>query len=160
MEEPHQQYRDAINQVVITGRAVTESLTRNVKSHHRETNPHRVLVPHSEAHHNGSVIMKIRLVTRRRPSSKDLKSRTVAVDGELTQHEYVAFDGRKQTRIAIRADRLQLVDDTGDQQSGYRQAILVGCRTNLSQTDSRMRQFTSFQAGVSFPRLGPTSQRC
>lgn len=35
---------------------------------------------------------------------------TVAVDGQLTKHEYLSPDGRQQTRTAIRADRLQYDD--------------------------------------------------
>ena len=39
------------------------------------------------------------------------KGRVVAVDGQLTQHEYLGPDGRKQTRTSLRADRVQLIDD-------------------------------------------------
>ncbi len=38
------------------------------------------------------------------------KGRTVAIDGQLTQHDYLTPDGHRQTRTAIRADRLQLLD--------------------------------------------------
>jgi single-stranded DNA-binding protein len=39
------------------------------------------------------------------------KGRTVAVDGQLTQHEYLGPDGKKQTRTSLRADRVQLIDE-------------------------------------------------
>ena len=38
------------------------------------------------------------------------KGRTVAVDGQLTQYEYLGTDGKKQTRTSLRADRVQLID--------------------------------------------------
>ena len=46
----------------------------------------------------------------------DEKGRTVAVDGQLTQHEFLGPDGRRQTRTAIRADRLQLLDVAPDEE--------------------------------------------
>ena len=42
------------------------------------------------------------------------KGREVAVDGQLTQNEHLSPDGRKQTRTAIRSDRLQLLGTAGD----------------------------------------------
>ncbi len=44
------------------------------------------------------------------------KGRVVAVDGQLTQHEFLGPDGRRQTRTAIRADRLQLLDVPSDEE--------------------------------------------
>ena len=110
--------RVAINRVVITGRAVTEPVTKNVKSHHGETTLAVFSIRTAKDTYIGSVIMEIHAWSRvATQAGKITRGRTVAVDGQLTQHEYLSADGRKQTRTAIRADRLQLFDG-GEQFAG------------------------------------------
>ena len=107
--------RVAINRVVITGRAVTEPVTRNVKSHHGETTLTVFSIRTAKDTYIGSVIMEIHAWSRvAAQAGKIAKGRTVAIDGQLTQHEYLGSDGRKQTRTAIRADRLQLLDGSDE----------------------------------------------
>ncbi len=63
----------------------------------------------------GSVIMEIQAWSRTAAQANVVtKGREVAVDGQLTQNEYLSPDGRKQTRTAIRADRLQLLGEVGE----------------------------------------------
>jgi single-stranded DNA-binding protein len=67
----------------------------------------------------GSVIMETH--SRSRTSAEAAlvtKGRVVAIDGELTQHEYLSPDGRNQTRTAIRADRLQVIDQGPADETG------------------------------------------
>ena len=105
--------RVAINRVVITGRAVTDPVTRNVKTHHGETSLTVFAIRTAKDTYVGSVIMEIQAWARTAAQAgKITRGRTVAVDGQLTQHEYLGPDGRKLTRTAIRADRLQMLDST------------------------------------------------
>ncbi len=102
--------RIAINRVVITGRAVTDPVTRNVKTHHGDTVVTIFSIRTARDTYVGSVIMEIHSWSRTSAQAAHVtKGRIVAVDGQLTQHEYLAPDGRKQIRTAIRADRLQLL---------------------------------------------------
>ena len=108
--------RVALNRIVIVGRAVTEPVTRNVKSHHGETTLTVFSIRTAKDTYVGSVIMEIHAWSRAAAKAGHIsKGRTVAVDGQLTQHEYLDTDGRKQTRTAIRADRLQLLDESDSQ---------------------------------------------
>ena len=60
----------------------------------------------------GSVIIEVQAWSRAATVAQHItKGRTVAVDGQLTQHEYLGGDGKKQTRTSLRADRVQLIDD-------------------------------------------------
>lgn len=66
----------------------------------------------------GSVIMEIQAWERTAGQTDHVKKGgTVAVDGQLTQHEFLSADGRRQTRTAIRADRLQLLAIAADDES-------------------------------------------
>jgi single-stranded DNA-binding protein len=104
--------RVALNRIVIVGRAVTAPVTRYVKSHHGETTLTVFSIRTAKDTYIGSVIMEIHAWSRVAAQAGHIhKGRTVAVDGQLTQHEYLDADGRKQTRTAIRADRLQLLDE-------------------------------------------------
>jgi single-stranded DNA-binding protein len=108
--------RVALNRIVIVGRAVTEPVTRNVKSHHGDTTLTVFSIRTAKDTYVGSVIMEIHAWSRVAAQAGHItKGRTVAVDGQLTQHEYLDTDGRKQTRTAIRADRLQLLDESDSQ---------------------------------------------
>lgn len=107
--------RVAINRVVITGRAVTDPVTKTVKSHHGETTLTVFSIRTTKDTYVGSVIMEIQAWSRTAAQANLVtKGREVAVDGQLTQNEYLSTDGRKQTRTAIRADRLQLLGIAGD----------------------------------------------
>jgi single-strand DNA-binding protein len=108
--------RVALNRIVIVGRAVTEPVTRNVKSHHGETTLTVFSIRTAKDTYVGSVIMEIHAWSRAAAQAGHIgKGRIVAVDGQLTQHEYLDGEGRKQTRTAIRADRLQLLDESDSQ---------------------------------------------
>ena len=107
--------RVAINRVVITGRAVTEPVTKTVKSHHGETTLTVFSIRTTKDTYVGSVIMEIQAWSRTAAQANLVtKGREVAVDGQLTQNEYLGPDGRKQTRTAIRADRLQLLGEVSE----------------------------------------------
>ncbi len=107
--------RVAINRVVITGRAVTDPVTKTVKSHHGETTLTVFSIRTAKDTYVGSVIMEIQAWSRCAAQANLVaKGREVAVDGQLTQNEYLSPDGRKQTRTAIRADRLQFLRTAGD----------------------------------------------
>jgi single-stranded DNA-binding protein len=111
--------RVAINRVVITGRAVTDPVTRNVKTHHGDTVVTVFSIRTARDTYVGSVIMEIHSWSRTSAQAALVtKGRVVAVDGQLTQHDYLSADGRKQTRTAIRADRLQLLDGTCNDAGG------------------------------------------
>lgn len=54
----------------------------------------------------GSLIIEVQAWSRAATVAQHItKGRTIAVDGQLTQHEYLGDDGKKQTRISLRADR-------------------------------------------------------
>ena len=60
----------------------------------------------------GSVIIEVQASSRAATVAQHItKGRTVAVDGQLTQYDYLGSDGKKQTRTSLRADRVQLIDD-------------------------------------------------
>ena len=107
--------RVAINRIVITGRAVTDPITKTVNTHHGEATLTTFAIRTAKDTYVGSVIMDIQTWARTAGQAGHVrKGRIVAVDGQLTQHEYIGADGRRQTRTAIRADRLQLLDDPND----------------------------------------------
>jgi Single-strand binding protein family len=109
---PMSSTRVAINRVVIAGRAVTDPITKTVKSPHGETTLTTFSIRTAKDTYVGSVIMEIHAWSRAAAQAAHVtKGRTVAIDGQLTQHEYLGADGRKQTRTAIRAERLQLLDE-------------------------------------------------
>ena len=122
--------RVAINRIVITGRAVTDPVTKNVRSTHGDTTLTTFSIRTTKDTFVGSVIMEIQAWSRVAAQAAHVaKGRTVAVDGQLTQHDFLGPDGRKQTRTAIRADRLQLLDDAVDN---------LG-EVSLAETDSDRR---------------------
>ena len=107
--------RVAINRIVITGRAVTDPITKTVKTHHGESTLTTFAIRTAKDTYVGSVIMDIQTWARTAGQAGHVrKGRIVAVDGQLTQHEFIGADGRRQTRTAIRADRFQLLDDSND----------------------------------------------
>ena len=82
-----------------------------MRAHHGETTLTVFSIRTAKDTYIGSVIMEIHAWSRvAAQAGKIAKGRTVAIDGQLTQHEYLGSDGLKQTRTAIRADRLQLLD--------------------------------------------------
>ena len=104
--------RVAINRIVITGRAVTDPITKTFNTHHGEATLTTFAIRTAKDTYVGSVIVDIQTWARTAGQAGHVrKGRIVAVDGQLTQHEYIGADGRRQTRTAIRADRLQLLDD-------------------------------------------------
>ena len=108
--------RVAINRIVITGRAVTDPIKKTVNTHRGEATLSTFAIRTAKDTHVGSVIMEIQAWERTAGQTDHVKKgRTVAVDGQLTQHEYLGPDGRRQTRTAIRADRLQLLDAPSDE---------------------------------------------
>ena len=103
--------RVAINRIVITGRAVTDPVKKTVNTHRGEATLSTFAIRTAKDSHVGSVIMEIQAWERTAGQTDHVKKgRVVAVDGQLTQHEFLGPDGRRQTRTAIRADRLQLLD--------------------------------------------------
>ncbi len=106
--------RVAINRIVISGRAVTDPIKKTVKTPRGETTLTTFSIRTAKDTYVGSVIMEIQAWERTAGQADHIKKgRTVAIDGQLTQHGYLAPDGRRQTRTAIRADRLQLLDAIG-----------------------------------------------
>jgi Single-strand binding protein family len=103
--------RVAINRIVISGRALTDPVKKTVKTPRGETTLTTFSIRTAKDTYVGSVIMEIQAWERTAGQADHIKKgRTVAVDGQLTQHDYLTPDGRRQTRTAIRADRLQLLD--------------------------------------------------
>ena len=110
--------RVAINRIVITGRAVTDPIKRTVNTSRGEVMLSTFAIRTAKDTYVGSVIMEIQAWERTSGQTDHVrKGRTVAIDGQLTQHEYLGPDGRRQTRTAIRADRLQLLDGLPDEES-------------------------------------------
>ena len=102
--------RVALNRVVITGRAVTDPVTKTVKSLHGETTLTVFSIRTTKDVYVGGVIMEIQAWSPTAAQANLVtKDREVAVDSQWTPNEYLSLDGRKQTRTAIRADRLQLL---------------------------------------------------
>ena len=105
--------RVAINRVVLAGRAVTDPVSRTVKTTHGETTLTTFSIRTAKDTYVGSVIMEIHAWSRAAAQATHIKKgRTVAVDGQLTQHEFLNSDGKRQTRTSVRAERLQLIDDS------------------------------------------------
>ena len=102
----------SLNRCVLAGRAVTDPVTRSVTSRHGDTTLTIFSIRTPKDTYVGSVIMEIHAWSRAAAVAQHVtKGRIVAVDGQLTQHEYLGPDGKKQTRTALRADRVQLIDD-------------------------------------------------
>ena len=92
---------------------------KTVNTHRGETTLSTFAIRTVKDTHVGSVIMEIQAWERTAGQTDHVKKgRTVAVDGQLTQHEFLGPDGRRQTRTAIRADRLQLLDSAPDEECG------------------------------------------
>ena len=104
--------RISLNRCILAGKAVTDPVSKSVSSRHGDTTLTTFSIRTPKDTYVGSVIMEIHAWSRTAAQAGHItKGRTVAVDGQLTQHEYLGPDGRRQTRTAIRADRLQLLDD-------------------------------------------------
>ena len=102
----------SLNRCVLAGRAVTDPVTKHVTSKHGDTTLTIFSIRTPNDTYVGSVIIEVHAWSRSSVVAQRVtKGRTVAVDGQLTQHEYLGSDGKKQTRTALRADRLQLIDD-------------------------------------------------
>ena len=107
--------RLSLNRCVIAGRAVTDPVTKDVTSRHGDTVLTTFSIRTPKDAYVGSVIMEIHAWSRAATVAQHVtKGRVVAVDGQLTQHEYLDAEGRKQTRTALRADRIQLIDQLDD----------------------------------------------
>ena len=88
--------RVAINRIVITGRAVTDPITKTVNTHHGESTLTTFAIRTAKDTYVGSVIMDIQTWARTAGQAGHVrKGRIVAVDGQLTQHEYIGADGRR-----------------------------------------------------------------
>ena len=102
----------SLNRCVIAGRAITDPVTKHVTSRHGDTTLTIFSIRTPNDAYVGSVIIEIHAWSRSAAVAQRVtKGRTVAVDGQLTQHEFLGSDGKKQTRTALRADRVQLIDD-------------------------------------------------
>ena len=110
--------RLSLNRCVLAGRAVTDPVTKNVTSRHGDTTLTIFSIRTPKDTYVGSVIMEIHAWSRAAAVAQHVtKGRIVAIDGQLTQHEYLGPDGKKQTRTALRADRVQLVDVFDDSET-------------------------------------------
>ena len=88
----------AINRIVISGRAVTDPIKKTVNTHRGEATLSTFAIRTAKDTHVGSVIMEIQAWERTAGQTDHVKKgRTVAVDGQLTQHEFLGPDGRRQT---------------------------------------------------------------
>ena len=82
--------RVALNRAVITGRAVTDSVTKSVKSHDGETTLTVFSIRTPKDVYVGGVIMEIQEWSRTAVQANLVtKVREVAVDGQLTQNGYL-----------------------------------------------------------------------
>jgi single-stranded DNA-binding protein len=104
--------RLSLNRCVLAGRAVADPITKQVTSRHGDTTLTTFSIRTPNDTYVGSVIIEVQAWSRAATVAQHItKGRTVAVDGQLTQHEYLGSDGKKQTRTSLRADRVQLIDD-------------------------------------------------
>ena len=111
--------RLSLNRCILAGRAVGDPVTKHVTSRHGETTLTTFSIRTPNDTYVGSVIIEVQAWSRVAAVAQHIvKGRVVAVDGQLTQHEYLGPDGRRQTRTAIRADRLQLLDSSPDEECG------------------------------------------
>ena len=111
--------RLSLNRCILAGRAVGDPVTKHVTSRHGETTLTTFSIRTPNDTYVGSVIIEVQAWSRVAAVAQHIvKGRVVAVDGQLTQHEYLGPDGKKQTRTSLRADRLQLIDDVADKTPG------------------------------------------
>ena len=104
--------RLSLNRCVLAGRAVGDPITKQVTSRHGDTTLTTFSIRTPNDTYVGSVIIEVQAWSRAATVAQHItKGRTVAVDGQLTQYEYLGSDGKKQTRTSLRADRVQLIDD-------------------------------------------------
>ncbi len=109
----------SLNRCVLAGRAVTDPVTKQVTSRHGDTTLTTFSIRTPNDTYVGSVIMEVHAWSRSASVAQRVtKGRIVAVDGQLTQHEYLGPDGKKQTRTSLRADRVQLIDEAEDSMPG------------------------------------------
>ena len=107
--------RLSLNRCILAGRAVTDPVTKHVTSRHGDTTLTTFSIRTPNDTYVGSVIMDIHAWSKTSAIAQHVtKGRIVAVDGQLTQHDYLGPDGKKQTRTALRADRIQLIDQPAD----------------------------------------------
>lgn len=107
--------RLSLNRCILAGRAVGDPVTKHVTSRHGETTLTTFSIRTPNDTYVGSVIIEVQAWSRVAAVAQHIvKGRVVAVDGQLTQHEYLGPDGKKQTRTSLRADRLQLIDEARD----------------------------------------------
>ena len=103
--------RISLNRCILAGKAVTDPVSKSVSSRHGDTTLTTFSIRTPKDTYVGSVIMEVQAWSRAATVAQYVtKGRVVAVDGQLTQHEYLDGDGRKQVRTSLRADRIQLFD--------------------------------------------------
>ena len=105
----------SLNRCVIAGRAVGDPITKHVTSRHGDTTLTIFSIRTPNDTYVGSVIMEIHAWSKvAAVAQRVVKGRVVAVDGQLTQHEFLGADGKKQVRTSVRADRVQLIDEVNE----------------------------------------------
>jgi single-stranded DNA-binding protein len=108
--------RLSLNRCVLAGKAVSDPVTKHVTSRHGDTTLTIFSMRTPNDTYVGSVIIEVQAWSRSAVVAQHVtKGRTVAVDGQLTQYEYLGSDGKKQTRTSLRADRVQLIDEVSAQ---------------------------------------------
>lgn len=108
LPDRHEQHPSTINRVVITGRAVTDPVTKTAKSHHGETTQTVFSIGTTKDTYLGSVIMEIQAWSRTAPSQPCRQKPRGRRRWPTHPKRIPESRRRKQTRTAIRADRLQL----------------------------------------------------
>lgn len=104
--------RLSLNRCILAGKAVSDPVTKHVTSRHGDTTLTIFSIRTPNDTYVGSVIIEVQAWSRAAAVAQHVtKGRTVAVDGQLTQYEYLGPDGKKQTRTSLRADRVQLIDE-------------------------------------------------
>ena len=87
--------RLSLNRCVLAGRAVGDPVTKHVTSRHGDTTLTTFSLRTPNDTYVGSIIIEVQAWSRAATVAQHItKGRTVAVDGQLTQHEYLGPDGR------------------------------------------------------------------
>ena len=82
--------RLSLNRCVLAGRAVGDSVTKHVTSRHGETTLTTFSLRTPNDTYVGSVIIEVQACSRAAAVAQHItKGRTVAVDGQLTQHKFL-----------------------------------------------------------------------
>ncbi len=110
--------RLSLNRCIIAGKATSDPLTRQLNTRHGDTTLTTFTIRTPNDTYVGPITIEIQAWARTATIAQHItKGRTVAIDGQLTQHDYLDPNGKKQTKTSLRADRIQLLDSGNEESS-------------------------------------------